>query len=95
MSFAAAFAAAAAHAKRARRLSDLEYRFNRRFRLWERPNDEQRDARICDLSVRRRAAIASAEDAEHDLNLLWDATSARMPPIGTYRGQLTVIWCHL
>jgi hypothetical protein len=54
----------------ARRTVDLEYRWNRRFRLWERPENDQLVEHIARLTARRRLAIEIAEGREHLLGLL-------------------------
>src|SRR5438045_1660768 len=63
---------AAAADKEARRLYNLEYRWNQRFRLWEHPDDLGIEARARRLVERQRAARAAAEEAEWQLSQTWD-----------------------
>jgi hypothetical protein len=69
------FTRAAAATKEVRRLSDLEYRWVLRYRLWECHEDLKVRRSAARLSARRRAAIEAAEAAEHRLNDVWDALS--------------------
>jgi hypothetical protein len=78
--FGNAFTKADAAGKVARRLYNLEYRWNRRFRLWEHPDDPAIEARAQRLVARQRAARAAAEDAGWRLSLEWDRLSQQLPP---------------
>jgi hypothetical protein len=77
--FHAAFITAAAWTKEARHLSDVEFRFNRRYQLWNVPEDDERmNAQTDRLIKRRDAAREFAEEAEHILNRLWDDAGNRL-----------------
>lgn len=77
--FHRAFTTATATIKAARRVSDLEYRINTRYRLWERGDDPAVLACGARLTKRKRTAVAIAEDAEWYLSELWDRLSREMP----------------
>jgi hypothetical protein len=79
--FQCVFAVAQTTAATARRLADLEYRYVRRYRLWDRPETEQQRRSIAKLSARRRDAIEAAEDADFQFNRLCDHYARAMPPI--------------
>jgi hypothetical protein len=79
-----------AHAARrsALRLTDLGWRANRRFRLWERSADDplnrKLDARLAD----RSRLIEIAENARRDRDQAWDWASRRLQPHPCMRDEL-------
>jgi hypothetical protein len=79
--FHEAFTAATAAIKAARHVSDLEYRVNMRYRLWERGEDPAVLACAVRLTERKRTTVAAAEDAEWNLSELWDRVSRDLPPL--------------
>jgi hypothetical protein len=88
MTFAPAFDRSRSLVREARRLFDLGYRWNVRFRLWEHASDPGVALRAARLDDRMHAARGLAEDAEHALAATWDRWSRALPPrqsVGSFR----------
>jgi hypothetical protein len=75
-----AFTRAEATAKEARRLHDLDYRWNQRVRFWEHPDDPALVRAASRLTERRCTAIDAADDAHHQLNRIWHELSVTLSP---------------
>jgi hypothetical protein len=82
MTFAEAFDRAEWHVQRMRRQGDLEYRYNQRFKLWQRRLDDPLVLRAQHFSELRERAYPLAAEAEADLAILWDHISRAVPPLG-------------
>lgn len=61
----------------ARRAGEIEYRWNARFRLWERPADPLVELHTLRLKARQYKAAEIAEDRERMLRRLCDAPGGR------------------
>ena len=78
--FGDAFDCAYRAVRHVRFLSDLDYRWHRRFRLWERaPDDQLMEAKIDAFAERYDRARRSADEAESACNRLWDYYSRMLP----------------
>lgn len=77
--FHAAFTTSTALVRRARSLGELEYRFARRFGLWDRLPDGRQRAQLERLHARQREAVAVADAARARLNGLWTDLSHLLP----------------
>lgn len=73
-------------------LTDIEYRYVTRFRLWTVPADDPRlVAQVARLIERREGAIERAEASIDWVGMAWHAASTAMPPIGAYCGQVSAL----
>ena len=86
--FGDAFDSAHRAVRHVRFLSDLDYRWTRRFRLWERvPDDPVIEDKIHAFAERYDRARRSVDEAEWGSDRIWDRYSRMLPHCPVFRSH--------